>query len=85
MTALDRLMAKAVKQGPCFLCGETALARHRTWDAIDADLQAGARELTIARNYVVKVQEVRDVREAYAEARRRKRPLPGRQGGTDAK
>lgn len=83
MTALDRLMAKAVKQGPCLICGQPGhLARHRLWDSIDTSIRlSGWTDFRIARAYSVPAQEVHDVREAFAEARKRKRPLPGRQGG----
>lgn len=81
VSALDRLVAKAVEQGPCLICCQPgAFARHRTWDAIDTSIRVdGWTDLKIAREYSVKVQEVRDVREAFAEARKRKRLLPGRQ------
>lgn len=82
MSAAARLMAKAVKQGPCLICGRPGhLARHRLWDALDTAIRVdGWTDKKIADNWQVDVQEVRDVREAFAEARKRKRPLPGRTG-----
>jgi hypothetical protein len=79
MKALDRLMEKARKQGPCLLCGH-GYARHRLWDAIDGALRIDRMdEEQIGRNWPgVTVQEIADVREAYAAARRAKRALPGR-------
>jgi hypothetical protein len=79
MTALDRLMEKAKRQGPCLLCGH-GYARHRLWDAIDQHLRMGTSVRTTALIWApdLTVQEVRDVREAYASARRAKRALPGR-------
>ena len=77
--AHSRLMAKAEKQGPCFLCGPRNFARHRLWDAIDSAIRLdGWSDLKIARNWSVTVQEVRDVREAFAAARKAHRALPGR-------
>lgn len=86
MTALERLMVKARKQGPCLLCGHS-YARHRVWDSIDAELRAEAIRpdgyseggvFYVAGLYNVTVEEVRDVREAFAAARKAKRALPGR-------
>ena len=77
--SLAWLLAKARKQGPCLICGQPGtLARHRIWDAIDADLRNGEGEVAIGHDYNEDVQEVRHVREAYAEARRKCQALPGR-------
>lgn len=77
MSALDRLMEKARRQGPCLLCGQ-GYARHRLWDSIDAELRSGASVAKAAYWYGVDLQEVCDVRDTYAAARRAKRQLPGR-------
>jgi len=82
MTARQRLESKAQEQGPCFLCGPRNLARHRLWDSIDCSIRVDGLDgwdvLQIAKRYGVSEQEVRDVREAFREARRLHKPLPGR-------
>jgi hypothetical protein len=77
--ALERLLAKAQPQGPCFLCGPRNHARHRLWDAIDCSLRVDRLSAgQAAEEYGVTVREVEDVRLAFSYARRRKRSLPGR-------
>jgi hypothetical protein len=76
MTARAKLLAKGRKQGPCGMCGAT-YAPHRIWDAIDCALRY-ENEKAVAREYGVTVAEVRLVRDAYADARRRHAALPGR-------
>lgn len=79
MTARELLLRIGRKQGPCLICGRSGhLARHRLWDALDSTLRAGESESAVGRWYAVPVAEVRCVREAYAEARRAHRVLPGR-------
>lgn len=80
MTAREKLLAIGRKQGPCLICGgPNHLARHRAWDAIDQMLRMDDLPLRrVAWNFGVPVAEVRLVREAYADARRRKIALPGR-------
>lgn len=79
MTAEARLLALAKPQGRCMFHPTHAHARHRLWDAIDCSLRMdGWSAQKVADNYGVTVQEVLDVREAYARARRLHRPLPGR-------
>ena len=77
MTARARLMEKAVKQGPCLLCG-SGYARHRLWDSIDASLRAGTSVAKTADEFGATYREVLDVKLCFAAARKAKKPLPGR-------
>ena len=62
--------------GPCLICGGPD-KRHRLWDAIDGQLQAGDSVSTLVLDYGLDGAAIRAVRDAYAERRRQHRRLPG--------
>lgn len=63
--------------GPCGICGGPD-SRHRLWDALDARGRSVDGPEGTAADYGIPASDVRLVMEAYADARRRHRPLPGR-------
>ena len=71
---LDRIRPP---RGPCCICGGPD-ARHRIWDSIDDQSRTSDGIAGTARWLHVTVAEVRLVRAAFGEARRRHAPLPGR-------
>lgn len=65
------------------MCGN-GYARHRLWDSIDSEMRYGKMtDAEIADNWAISIEEVRDIRWAFAEARHKKRSLPGRKLETD--
>lgn len=73
---------KAEKQGPCFLCGDMALARHRLWDAIDEQLRWYTKR-ELAYEFGLSLKEIAWIIRAYRYARKHHTPLPGRKGWRD--
>jgi len=74
LARLDRIRPP---RGPCGICGGHD-ARHRIWDSIDDQSRTSDGVAGTARWLHVTVAEVRLVRAAFDEARRRHTPLPGR-------
>ncbi len=86
MTALARMLARLdarfPKRGPCGICGGPD-ARHRLWDSIETTARLEGIQVALAeydlswlrpRARALAVQLLLD---AYREARRTHRPLPG--------
>jgi hypothetical protein len=80
--ALARLYRLWEDSGACAMCG-TYQGCHREWDSIDAFQRLYSRSHALR---AIRLEwpdytrhQVRAVRDAYAEARRLHRPLPGRE------